>query len=200
MDNNYDQEIYNIAVQEGFTPVVAKLIVAQARLESANYSSNVFKCNNNMYGMKYVGQPLAVRGTLAPSSEVSKNCKAVGDGCNRIGSGDCNNGDFYAKYTSATDSAKDTIERLYKKTRNGIGFNEINSSTDSTSFANNLKARGYFEITADKYAKNLNSQLFKIKILQFYKENKKVINYGVIGGVIIAISAYVYFLKMKKIV
>ena len=67
-----DQQIYNIAITEGFTPTTAKLIVAQARLESGHYGSDVFKANNNMYGMKFVGQPLATRGSLAPVSERSK--------------------------------------------------------------------------------------------------------------------------------
>jgi flagellum-specific peptidoglycan hydrolase FlgJ len=196
---NYDQEIYNIAIQEGFTPTVSKLIVAQARLESSNYGSNVFKCNNNMYGMKYIGQPLATRGTLAPSTEISKGCVVVGEGCNRKGSDSCINSDYYAKYASVTDSAKDTIQRLYKITRNGIGFNEINNSTDSTSFANNLKQRGYFGIGADKYASNLDYQLKKISILEFYNSNKKAINYGVIGGIIIAASVYAYYISKKII-
>jgi flagellum-specific peptidoglycan hydrolase FlgJ len=57
---NIDQDIYNMAIAEGFSPISAKLIVAQARLESGDYSSNVFVNNNNMFGMKYVGQTLEV--------------------------------------------------------------------------------------------------------------------------------------------
>jgi uncharacterized FlgJ-related protein len=98
---NYDQTIYDIAVKNGFTPQAAKLIIGQARVESANYTSQVFKNNNNMFGMKYVGQKLAQRGTLAPSSERT--------------SGDVNT-NYYAKYASPQDSARDVIERLYTKT------------------------------------------------------------------------------------
>ena len=67
-----DQSIYNTAIEEGFSPMSAKLIVAQARLESGHYGSDVFKANNNMFGMKYVAQPLATRGTLAPPNERSE--------------------------------------------------------------------------------------------------------------------------------
>ena len=73
MSAQLDQTIYQMAVEEGFTPTAAKFVVAQARLESADYGSNVFKNNNNMYGMKYVGQSLAERGTAAPASERSCN-------------------------------------------------------------------------------------------------------------------------------
>jgi hypothetical protein len=73
-----DKSIYNTAIEEGFSPTSAMLIVAQARLESGHYSSDVFKANNNMYGMKFIGQPLATKGTLAPFKERSKICKEGG--------------------------------------------------------------------------------------------------------------------------
>jgi len=63
---NYDQLIYDAALKGGFNPTSAKLVVAQAKHETCNYTSNVFKKNNNLFGMKFVGQPLAKRGTPAP--------------------------------------------------------------------------------------------------------------------------------------
>jgi hypothetical protein len=200
MAANYDQEIYNLAIQEGYTPIVAKLIVAQARLESANYTSPVFNCNNNMYGMKYIGQPLATRGTLAPDSEISRGCSSSGSGCNRIGVGSCNNGDYYAKFNTPLDSARDVITRLYRITRKGVGFNELNSATDSLKFATLLKQRDYFGGSANSYAAGLEARLLLVNIVQFYQENKKVINYAVIGGLIIGLSIYGYILKRKKII
>ena len=77
MPNN-DQIIYDIAIKNGFSPTSAKLIVGQARFESANYTSAVFRANNNTSGMKYIGQPLASRGTLAPMSERSATCRSGG--------------------------------------------------------------------------------------------------------------------------
>lgn len=189
---NYDQQIYNAAIEEGFTPISAKLIVAQARIESGDYGSNVFKNNYNMFGMKYVGQPLAQRGTLAPLNERS---------CN----GNCD-GNYYAKYNSPADSATDLVGRLYKKTRNGVGFNELNNAIDANDFANKLKKRNYYGFgaygtpQADKeissYAAGLKSRLRKIKILEYYNSNKKVINL-LIGIILIGGSIY-YYKKMKK--
>lgn len=189
---NYDQQIYNAAIEEGFTPISAKLIVAQARVESGNYGSNVFKNNNNLFGMKYVSQPLAQRGTLAPLNE--RSC-----------SGNCD-GDYYAKYNSPADSAKDLVGRLYKKTRNGIGFIEIKNSIDSTDFATKLKKRNYYGFgaygtpQADKeissYAAGLTSRLRTIKVLEYYNNNKTIINL-LVGIVLIGGSIY-YYKKMKK--
>jgi hypothetical protein len=194
-----DQDIYNVAIAEGFSPTSAKLIVAQARLESANYSSNVFNNNNNMYGMKFVGQPLATRGTLAPQSERSDSCK---------NGGTCVDRDYYAKYQSPSDSAKDVIQRLYKKTRNGIGFNELKDVKDAQEFANKLKTRNYFgfyDITtsegqseANKYALGLNARLLLVNVIDFYRKNEKKVNYALFGLVLIGITTLSYWFYKKK--
>lgn len=196
-----DQEIYDLAIAEGFSPISAKLIVAQARLESANYGSNVFKNNNNMYGMKYVGQPLATRGTLAPMSERSSSCQSGGT---------CLDRDYYAKYKTPSDSAKDVIQRLYKKTRKGIGFNELKNVKNATEFATKLKTRDYFgsndistpqgKAEASSYALGLDARLLLVKIVEFYQSNKKKINYTIVGLVIIGLTtlSYLYYKKKMK--
>ena len=40
---SFDNQIYNKAVSMGIKPVQAKLITAQARAETGNYKSKVFK-------------------------------------------------------------------------------------------------------------------------------------------------------------
>ena len=197
-----DQEIYNLAIQEGFSPTASKLIVAQARYESANYGSNVFNNNNNMYGMKFIGrenQPLATRGTLAPPNERSQSCRSGGT---------CVDRDYYAKYNKPTDSAKDVIQRLYKKTRNGIGFNELKNVKDAQEFANKLKTRNYFgfhnintsegQKEANTYALGLNARLLLVNVIEFYKSNKKPIDYTLIGLLLIASSLFLYKYIYKK--
>jgi len=103
MSAQYDQIIYDTAIKQGFSPTAAKFVVAQARFESADYTSNVFKNNLNTSGMKYIGQPLATRGTLAPTNERSAVCRSGGV---------CRNSDHYAKFASVQDSANDKIVRL----------------------------------------------------------------------------------------
>jgi flagellum-specific peptidoglycan hydrolase FlgJ len=183
---DYDQMIYDAAVSEGFSPTAAKLVVAQARLESADYTSNVFQNNYNMFGMKYIGQPLANRGTAAPKSEQSCNLTC--------------NSDYYAKYETPADSARDVVGRLFKITRKGIGFNELKDVTSATEYAQKLKQRDYFGVTAASYALSLNAKLLKITALNFYNSNKIAINYIVIGASLIGIGVYIYYLNAKGII
>ena len=194
-----DQSIYNTAIEEGFSPTSAKLIVAQARLESGHYSSSVFKANNNMFGMKFIGQPLATRGTLAPPNERSQSCRE---------SGNCSNKDHYAKYSSVSDSAKDTIQRLYKITRNGIGFEQLKNVASATEYANKLKTRNYFGFhsidteagkqEAREYARMLDSILLRVKVINFYKENKKKIDYTTLAILVLGLTALGYRYYKKK--
>lgn len=175
---NYDQMIYEAAIEEGFSPTAAKLIVAQARGESGDYTSNVFQKNFNLFGMKFVGQPLATRGTLAPASE--RKC-----------GGNCDS-DYYAAYPSPKESAKDLVGRLYKITRNGIGFNELKNVSDTTEFANKLKQRGYFGVSADQYRRLLDYKLLKVNVYEVIKKNKGTIS---IGFILLGVGIYLYLNK-----
>ena len=174
---NYDQLIYDIAIKNGFNPSSAKFIAAQARLESSDYNSNVFKNNNNMFGMKYVKQPLAVRGTQVPVNE------------RKAGDVDYN---YYAKYRTPEDSVKDLIERLYNKTINGVSPSQLRDSATIDEYAKNLKQRSYYGGTAEKYAAGLKAKMIKINIKEIVnqvtqgaEEYKGSILFGVFVVVII---------------
>jgi flagellum-specific peptidoglycan hydrolase FlgJ len=143
-----DKIIYDIAINNGFTPNAALFVVAQARLESADYKSNVFKKNNNAFGMKYAGQPLATKGTRSPASEQISPPNA--------------NINFYAKFNSLEDSAKDTIGRLFNIKRNGVTPSMLKNASTPLEYAELQKKRGYFGGTAVNYAKLIISKLKKI--------------------------------------
>jgi uncharacterized FlgJ-related protein len=163
----YDQMIYEAALSEGFSPTAAKLIVAQARVESADYTSSVFAKNNNLFGMKFINQPLATKGSPAPKSE----------------------GDFYAKYRTPAESTKDLVGRLYKTTRKGVGFEQLKNVKDSTEFANKLKQRDYFGITAEQYGKALQSKLNKIALSEVVQKHKGKV---FIGFLVLGVGIYLY--------
>ena len=170
MSESIDQQIYNAAVSKGFTPTAAKLVVAQARHETGNYTSNIFKLNNNLFGMKYVKQPLATQGSASPRSE----------------------GDFYARYKSVGDSVKDLIDRNYILTRGGVTPEKLKNATDSLDFATKLKARGYYGDTISNYANGLKSALNRINIVEFVQKNKgKLLILG-LGLVLVSVSYYLY--------
>jgi hypothetical protein len=192
-----DQLIYNTAIKAGFTPTAAKLVVAQARLESADYTSNVFKNNNNTSGMKFIGQPLATRGTLAPVNERSSTCRAGGE---------CRNSDHYAKFSSVADSAADKINRLYTKTMGGVTPDQLKNVKTADEFAALLKRRSYYGFhsysteqgkkEAAGYAAGLKAKLLRLQVVEFVRENKGKI--GIVIAVAAAVSLYLYFKLGKK--
>ena len=166
-----DQQIYDTAIKNGFNPMAAKLIVAQARFESADYTSNVFKQNNNTSGIKFIGQPNAVQGTLSPE------------------------GNYYAKFNTIQDAINDKIARIYNLTMKGVTPQQLKDSTDAIDFANKLKQRGYFGSSASEYASGLKAKLLRINVLEFVTKNKVPLTLGI--GVIL-IGAGIYYKFVKK--
>jgi hypothetical protein len=165
-----DQQIYNTAIAQGFNPIAAKLIVAQARFESADYTSNVFKKNNNTSGVKFIGQKNAVQGTLSPE------------------------GNYYAKYNTIQDSLNDKIVRLYNITMRGVTPQQLKNSQDATEFANLLKQRGYYGSSAVEYASGLKSKLLRINVIEFVQKNK----FSLILGLILLGTGLYYYKKINK--
>lgn len=160
---NIDKLIYDQAINAGFSKKLAMLIIGQARLESADYTNNQFKTNNNIFGFKYVNQPLAIPGNKSPE------------------------GNFYAKYKSPNDSVKDYIERYFSFSRGGVSTQDLKNSTDSTDFANKLKQRGFFGITAKQYAAGIEAKLKSIDLTKL-----------AVGGGIFIILAIVLYIVIKK--
>lgn len=189
-----DQLIYETAVRAGFTPTAAKLVVAQARLESADYTSNVFKNNNNTSGMKFIGQPLATRGTLAPMNERSQTCRAGGE---------CKDSDHYAKFKSVADSASDKINRLYEKTMGGVTPAQLKNAKDADEFAALLKRRSYYGFypysteqgkkEAAGYAAGLRAKLLRFQVIEFVRKNKVPIAVVAVAAIGISFLMYRYF-------
>ena len=187
---NYDQIVYDTAIKQGFTPTAAKFIVGQARFESANYTSAVFKANNNTHGMKFIGQPLATRGSLAPRSERSATCRSGGT---------CVNSDHYAKFASVKDSANDVIVRLYSKTMGGVTPDQLKNVKTPEEFARLLKKRKYYGPSAygtpgaekeiKEYAGGIKALMLRAQIVEFVEKNKSGL---LIGILLVATAIYLY--------
>ena len=178
---NYDQEIYEGAINGGTTPALATLLVAQARHETGNYSNNQTKINNNLFGFKY-----------SPNSRFSKKGNISPEG------------DSYAKFDSVGDAIQEYVIRYMGKKSNEGGnrlqeFNKLKAN-DTTTFANKLKGYGYYGAEVKDYIRGLNAALTRIKIVAFYNKNKTAVNSTVgIGLVLIGIAAYLYIKKTKII-
>lgn len=186
---NYDQIIYDTAIKQGFTPTAAKFVVGQARFESANYTSKVFKANNNTSGMKFVGQKLATRGTPAPANERTCNLNC--------------NSDYYAKFASVQDSATDKIVRLYSLTMNGVTPDQLKNAKTPEEFARLLKKRRYYGPSAygtpgaekeiSQYANGIKLLMLRAQIVEFVGKNKTGL-----GIALLLAGALLYFYKKKK--
>lgn len=140
----YDQKIKDQALSMGVPANVIPMIQAQARTETADYSSNVFKNLNNAFGYKYVGQqkwPVG-SGSGAPAHDAQGNP----DGGN------------YAKYKNIEDSTGELVDWLYRRQRDGV-FN-VADLTDAQTYAQGLKDADYYGETWQEYA---DSMLAKLK-------------------------------------
>lgn len=175
-----DQAIYNTAIKQGFNPIAAKLIIAQARFESADYTSFVFRLNNNTSGIKFIKQPNAVQGTLSPE------------------------GDYYAKFNTVQDAINDKIVRLYNIKMRGVTPQQLKDSTSAADFARLLKQRGYYGNAeygtpqADKdilnYANGMTAKLKKLGSFFFKNTNKTLI----IATTLIGLYFIIKYLNNKK--
>ena len=166
-----DQSIYNTALQQGFTPTAAKFVVAQARFESADYKSSVFKNNNNTSGIKFIGQPNATRGSLSPE------------------------GNYYARFNTVQDSVNDKIARIYNITMRGVTPTQLKNSESVDDFARLLKQRGYFTDTLSNYTSGLKAKLLKVNVLEFVKKNAATL---VVGLILLVGGSYLLYKKLKK--
>lgn len=131
--------VMQAAIDKGNTVTFAKLLAAQAIHESANFTSNVFKKNNNAFGMKTPrvrkSPYILGAGSAAPASEGPTP---------------------YAKYASVSDSAKDVLHWL--------AYNKVNTGLYTTpdAYAAVLKSKGYYGDTVANYTRALKAALKKL--------------------------------------
>lgn len=135
-----DTQIYNTAKKAGFSDALSRLIVAQARHETGNYSSNVFRTCTNLFGYKFVN------GKWQASS-----CASAPEGGR------------YAKYNSIGDSTNELIDWLRRREREG----KIDTGAISTSqqYAEALKKSNYYTDSVRNYQRGLDSGLKNLKIV-----------------------------------
>lgn len=128
-----EQRIKAQAIADGMSATLADLILAQAKHETGNFTSAVFKANNNLFGYKFVGQKIATRGTPAPANEGSNM--------------------FYAKYKTIEDSVKELTSWLKRRQAEGKG--NLNTITNAKQYATFLQSGSYFTDGISNYIKGL---------------------------------------------
>lgn len=142
--NPTDKRIFNQAKALGMADAVALNVVAQARLESADYTSNVYRSNNNAFGYKFVGQKLATQGSPVPGSEASSGAK------------------YYARYKNIEDSTTELVQWLLRRIKDGQF--KMNELTTPESYATAIRRAPfqYYGSSLANYTKNMQA---KIKLL-----------------------------------
>lgn len=153
-------KLFSLYIKFGATPEQAKLILSQNMLETNNFTSQLFLTHNNIGGVMYIGQQGATKGTTPPSSE--------------------KNPMHYAKFDSIESSALAVWNTVKKAVQN---------STDTTTYAAQLKLHGYYAAPEKDYSNLLN--IFYKKLNGF-----KFSNVAVISTTIIVIFAIVFFFSI----
>lgn len=127
-----EQTIYNEAKRNGMPELLALFIVAQAKHETANFTSNVFLSCNNAFGYKYVGQRLAV-GPCLTSPEL----------------------DAYAKYATVADSVKELCQWIQRRQTEGKFPLDLRVIKTLDHYTQLLKLAGYFGAPISEYLAGL---------------------------------------------
>jgi len=125
----YQKIVFDAAINTGLNETQAKLITAQATHETGNFKSNVFKTDNNLFGMKmpsrrnkqYIERP----STIIMRSEGATP---------------------YAHYSSIENSVNDLVLGWHKY--NGTNWSKIKTPAD---YATYLKSKGYYGDTFSNY-------------------------------------------------
>ena len=123
------QMVRDLVYAMGIKDPVADWVAAQAAYESANFTSNVGKKNNNWSGIKYINKPYqknAVKGTKSPD------------------------GDYYARYATWQDWAKD----LYRILHLG-GTQAPVYAVSLADYVHRLKKNKYFSASEANYLRGL---------------------------------------------
>jgi hypothetical protein len=117
---------------KGVPSALAQLIVAQARHETNNFTSNLFRKYNNAFGYSYYA------------------------GSNyQIGPGSvADNGQQIAAYADPAQSTREMVDWLYRRYRQGR-FPELETVTGPEQYAAALKDAGYYGDTLANYSAGL---------------------------------------------
>jgi hypothetical protein len=136
-----ERTIIATALNKGFNNTLAELLVAQAKLESANFTNNAFLKSNNAFGYKfYANSPYQTGKQIVRSSE----------------------SDYYADYKSLADSTAEVLAWLQRREREGKF--KIKDLTTALKYATALKIGNYYGANVEQYTKGLEMYLRTVKV------------------------------------
>lgn len=133
-----DEIIYQTAragspVNPGLPAALSYLLVAQAKHETGNFTSNFFKRYNNAFGYTYV-----------PGGKYQSGAGTTAD-----------NGQPIAAYPDVKSSTYEIIDWIYRRRAEGKFPSDLSTVTTPEQYATLLKNSGYYGDTLQNYLKGL---------------------------------------------
>ncbi len=117
----------------GLPAALASLVLAQAKHETGNFSSDAFVLGNNAFGYSYVPGGYWQLTTPNPASEGSRQMAAYG---------------------SLEDSVGEIIDWLYRRQSEGV-FPALTTVTTPEQYATLLRSAGYYTAPLSEYVAGL---------------------------------------------
>lgn len=129
-----ENTIYTTAIGDGMPAALAKLIVAQSKLETNNYKSDFFTDGNNAFGYSYV-----------PGAKWQLY----------QGGPDADNGVPIARYASVADSVHELTDWIKRRVASGSFPGDLGTIATPDYYASLLKTAGYYTATLESYLSGL---------------------------------------------
>lgn len=126
--------VYAIAFGDGMPDQLCKLIVAQAKHETDDFSSHAFEYNNNCFGYKYVK---GAKWQMGPGITSTEH-------------------DPYAHYEDVAHSVHEICDWIKRRQHEGKFPADLRTITSPAQYAQLLKACGYYGDTLSDYTTGLN--------------------------------------------
>lgn len=152
--NRYDQMIYNVAKPYKLPYSFVKLICAQARLETGNYTSPNFNNLNNLFGYGYVAGNKLQTGK-------SKDVNAPNEPKN------------FAKYPTKENSVIELIKWWQRRHKEGF-FKTYSEIDTPEKYSDILKKKKYYMADQKLYTSILTKNIPKVSIDPNYVEPEKI--------------------------
>jgi len=171
---NFDQVVANALTEDGVLPASAiRFAIDQVRLESDNYTSNVFMTDDNLDGYKYVDGAEFQEGPGLQSPE----------------------GDYYAQYASVENSAHE-LSAWWARRVSQDGF-DLGTLTSISAYAGALKQFGWYQSSQLAYAARMTAVdgLVSLQSMGINTQGQSLTTISLVG--IAAIALGVYFIMEK---
>lgn len=131
-----EQKIFDTARAGGMPVTLSLLLIAQAKHETGNFTSNFFRQYNNAFGYSYVA---GGRWQLPGGGSVADNGQPI------------------AAYASVENSTNEIVDWIKRRQSQGKFPADLNTITSPDQYASLLKNAGYFGDTLANYAAGLRS-------------------------------------------